>query len=73
MPRTTLVFTLSDPRAQVDLLQELALHDGVVASAHEVDGDPAIHVEAQDSARTLWEIRATVRMFDDAARERTAQ
>lgn len=73
MPRITLVFTLSDPRAQVDLLHEFALHDGIVASADEVDGSPAIRVEAQDAVSTLWEVRATVGMFDDRASERTAQ
>ena len=73
MPRITLVFTLSDPRAQADLLHELALHDGVVATAHEVGGAPAIRVEVQDSASTLWEVRATVGMFDDAAREEPGQ
>jgi hypothetical protein len=73
LPRITLVFTLSDPRAQVDLLHEFSLHDGVVATADEVDGAPAIRVEAQDAVGTLWEVRATVGMFDDQARERMAQ
>ena len=73
MPRITLVFALSDLRAQADLLREFALHDGVVATPDEVDGSPAIRVEAQDAVSTLWEVRATVGMFDDLAREWSAQ
>ena len=73
MPRITLVFTLSDPRAQDDLLHEFGLHDGVVATPDEIEGDPAIRVEVLDAVSTLWDVRATVGMFDDGARERTAQ
>ena len=73
MPRITLVFALSDARAQADLLREFALHDGVVSTPDEVDGAPAIRVEAQDAISTLWDVRATVGMFDDRACERTAQ
>ena len=73
MPRITLVFTLSDPRAQVDLLHEFTLHDGVVAKADEIEGSPAIRVETTDSISTLWDVRATVGMFDDRARERQDQ
>jgi hypothetical protein len=68
-----LVFTLSDPRAQVDLLHEFTLHDGVVAEAHEIDGRPAIRVETQDSVGTVWDVRATVGMFDDRAVEQGGQ
>ncbi|MET0821528.1 MAG: hypothetical protein ABWY58_11220 [Aeromicrobium sp.] len=73
MPRITWVFTLSDPRVQVDLLHEFALHDGVVATCDVVDGAPAIRVVTQDAVSTLWDIRATVGMFDDRARERRVQ
>jgi hypothetical protein len=73
LPRTTLVFTLSDLRAQTDLLREFAVHDHIVAVAVEIDGHPAIRVEAHDSVGSLWDVRATVGMFDDGARERTAQ
>lgn len=73
MPRITLVFTLSERRAQADLLREFSLHDGVVAAADEIDGSPAIRIEAHDSVSTLWDVRATVGMFDDRAREQGAQ
>jgi hypothetical protein len=69
LPRITLVFTLSDPRAQVDLLHEFGLHDGVRAVVDEIDGDPALRVETHDSISTVWDVRATVGMFDDRARE----
>jgi hypothetical protein len=73
LPRITLVFVLSDPRVQTDLLHEFTLHDGVVASADQVDGAPAIRVEAQDAVGALWDVRATVGMFDDQAREQEGQ
>jgi hypothetical protein len=73
LPRITLVFTLSDPRAQLDLLHEFTLHDGVVATADEIDGSPALRVEAPDAISTLWDVRATVGMFDDRARELEGQ
>ncbi|MBD8608702.1 hypothetical protein IFT73_17745 [Aeromicrobium sp. CFBP 8757] len=73
MTRITLVFTLSDPRAQVDLLHEFTLHDGVVATAADIDGSPAIRVETHDSVSTVWDVRATVGMFDDRAREQQDQ
>jgi hypothetical protein len=73
LPRITLVFALSDPRAQTDLLHEFALHDGVVATADQIDGAPAIRVEAQDAVSALWDVRATVGMFDERAREQDVQ
>ncbi|WP_157432434.1 hypothetical protein [Aeromicrobium sp. Root472D3] len=73
MARITLVFTLSDPRAQVDLLHEFTLHDGVVATPDDVDGSPAIRVETHDSVSTVWDVRATIGMFDDRAREQQDQ
>jgi hypothetical protein len=73
LPRITLVFALSDPRAQTDLLREFALHDGVVAVADQIDGSPAIRVEARDAVDVLWDVRATVGMFDDHAREQDDQ
>lgn len=69
MPRITLVFALSDPRAQIDLLHEFNLHDGVSAAVEDIDGAPAIRVETHDSTSTVWDVRATVGMFDDGARE----
>lgn len=73
MPRITLVFTLSDPRAQDSLLHEFTLHDGIAVAADEIDGTPAIRVEAPDSISALWDVRATVGMYDDRARELDGQ
>ncbi len=73
MPRITLVFILSDPRAQADLLHEFSLHDGVDASPVSIGPDPAIRVETYDSTSTVWDIRATIGMFDDRAREEVGQ
>jgi hypothetical protein len=73
LPRITLVFTLSDPRAQVDLLHEFSLHDGIDAAAIEIDDRPAISVETYDSISTVWDVRATIGMFDDRAREELDQ
>lgn len=65
----TLVFRLSGPLVQQSLLQEFSLHHDVVASADEVDGDPAIRVETSDADGAVWDVRATVGMFDDLATE----
>jgi len=67
--RTTLTFRLSDPGVQRDLLHEFSLHDGVVAHAVGSEGEPAIAVETRDSHDALWDVRATVGMFDDLAKE----
>lgn len=69
MPRTILVFRLSGPLAQQNLLQEFSLHHDVSASADEVGGSPAIRVETSDVGGAVWDIRATVGMFDDEAFE----
>ena len=67
------MFTLSDPRAQADLLHEFSLHDGVRAALDEIDGSPVLRVETHDSISTVWDVRATVGMFDDRARELDVQ
>jgi hypothetical protein len=59
-------FSVSGSRIQQDLLKEFSLHRDVVASA---DADRIIRVETNDSPIAMWEVRATVRMFDDAATE----
>lgn len=66
MPRTTLTFELSDACTMQDLLQEFALHDGVVAQA---TSDRSLTVDVVDTPAALWEARATVGMFDENAVE----
>ena len=73
MPRICLVFALSDPRAQTDLLREFELHDGVEAVADRVGDTPAIRVHTSDAMAMLWEVRATVGMFDEKAVELDGQ
>lgn len=69
MRRITLTFRLSGPDVQRDLIHEFALHHEVVASAVCADGAPTIAVETHDAPAALWDIRATVGMFDDHAEE----
>ncbi|MGA8988613.1 hypothetical protein [Aeromicrobium sp.] len=69
MPRATLTFQLSGTQVQGDLIEEFGRHDGVDARATTVDGDVAIRVETGSSSAARWEVRATVGMFDDHARE----
>jgi hypothetical protein len=71
--RTTLIFRLSGPDIQRDLLHEFALHHNVTVSAVESDGIPAIAVDTSDAPSALWDVRATVGMFDDDAEEVSAQ
>jgi hypothetical protein len=59
-------FLVSGPQIQQDLLAELSLHRDVVASAED---DRIVRVETNDSPVATWEVRATVRMFDEAATE----
>lgn len=73
MRRTTLIFRLSHPDVERDLLHEFALHGDVTASAVERGGTPTIAVDAPDAPATLWDVRATVGMFDDRAEEVGAQ
>lgn len=69
LPRITLLFALSGPQVQIDLLHEFSLHRNVTAAAAEVDGDPAISIETSDAETAVWEVRGTVGLFDDAAVE----
>jgi len=71
--RIVLLFRLTSTQHQQHLLDEFEHHggDGVVASAAAYDGSPALSVETYDQSGSLWEIRATVGMFDDAAVEIT--
>lgn len=69
LPRTTLVFTLSGTQVQQDLLHEFSLHDGVSVFADDIEGSAAIRVETTDSASAVWDVRATIGMFDDGATE----
>ncbi|NRQ49162.1 hypothetical protein [Aeromicrobium stalagmiti] len=69
MPRTTLVFSLSSSQAQRDLLHEFSLHRDLDATGEVTAGLPTIQVVVGDVATRVWEVRATVGMFDDAATE----
>lgn len=73
MRRTTLTFRLSGHHILRDLLHEFALHRDVTASSIESDHEPTIVVETRDAPAALWDVRATVGMFDDQAREVNAQ
>lgn len=69
MPRITLAFIVSEPQIQQDLLGEFSHHHDVVATADEVDGTHVLRVETSDAAGAVWEVRATIGMFDDRAVE----
>ena len=69
MRRTTLSFRLSGPDIQRDLLHEFSLHQDVSVSAADSDGAPVIVIDTLDSPAALWDVRATVGMFDDQAEE----
>jgi hypothetical protein len=73
LPRITLEFTLSGSQVQQDLLQEFALHHDVDASAADRGDVHVIRVETSDAPGAMWEVRATVGMFDDRAAELTDQ
>jgi hypothetical protein len=67
--RITLTFRLSGPDVQRDLIHEFALHHQVVACPVDSDEAPTITVETVDAPTALWDVRATVGMFDDHAKE----
>jgi hypothetical protein len=67
--RTTLTFRLSSHGIQQDLLHEFSLHRDVIASAVDADSLPTIVVETRDAPADVWDVRATVGMFDEAAEE----
>lgn len=73
MRRTTLHFWLSGHHILRDLLHEFTLHHDVNATAVNANGTPAIAVETLDAPAALWDVRATVGMFDDHAQEVDAQ
>lgn len=69
MPRTILEFTLSGPEVQQDLLHEFSLHHDVEASVVRRGETCVLRVETSDAPPAMWEVRATVGMFDDRAAE----
>ena len=73
MRRITLTFRLSGHHILRDLLHEFALHHNVMVSSIESDHAPTIAVETLDAPAALWDVRATVGMFDDQALEVEAQ
>ncbi len=68
MRRITLTFRLSGHHILRDLLHEFALHHNVIVTSveHPV---PTIAVQTLDAPAALWDVRATVGMFDDDALE----
>jgi hypothetical protein len=72
LPRITLEFTLSGPQIQQDLLHEFSLHHDVVAVPDTEDAC-VLRVETSDLPGAMWEVRATVGMFDDGATETRRQ
>jgi len=71
--RITLTFRLSGHHILRDLLHEFALHHNVIVSSIESDRAPTTAVETLDAPAALWDVRATVGMFDDNALEVEAQ
>jgi succinate dehydrogenase/fumarate reductase flavoprotein subunit len=71
LPRITLVFTVGGPQIQQDLLNEFSLHHDVVATGDERNDAYLLRVETSDAAGAVWEVRATIGMFDDNATEIT--
>ena len=69
MRRITLTFRLSGHHILRDLLHEFALHHNVIVSTDDSDHVPTITVETLDAPAALWDVRATVGMFDDHALE----
>ena len=63
------MFLLSEVHVQHDLLREFSLHDDVAAVALEIYGRPAVSADVSTVAGAMWEVRATVGMFDDGASE----
>jgi hypothetical protein len=64
-----LTFRLSGHDVRRDLIQEFSLHREAMVSAVDADGTPTIAVETLDAPAALWDVRATVGMFDDHAEE----
>jgi hypothetical protein len=50
-------------------LHEFGLHDGVVVRQAEIDGQRLLTVETNGAHPSLWDVRATVGLFDDRAVE----
>ncbi|MET0932028.1 MAG: hypothetical protein ABWX74_21105 [Aeromicrobium sp.] len=73
MPRITLAFTLSGPQVQQDLVHEFSLHVDVTATVAGGEDSCVLLVETSDAPNALWEVRATIGMFDDRAIEMTDQ
>lgn len=64
-----MTFRLSGPHPLADLLLELAQHDDWVVRVAGHEHRPEVTVEAADSATAMWDVRATVGMFDDGSVE----
>lgn len=69
MPRSSLAFRLSGPTPLADLLLELALHAGLEVRVEGRGSHPVVIIEIEDSSAAIWEVRSTIRTFDEGAVE----
>jgi hypothetical protein len=69
LTRVSLTFRLSGESRQSDLAREFELHEGVATRASESDGQVVLIVETDDSDAAIWDVRATVGIFDEQAVE----
>jgi hypothetical protein len=69
LTRISLTFRLSGESRQSDLAHEFELHEGVVTRASDADGQAVLIVETDDTEAAIWDIRATVGIFDEQAVE----
>ncbi len=68
MSRTILTFRLAHADIRHALVHEFSLHDGVRVLDCGPD-ERTIRIETFNAPAALWDVRATVGMFDDAATE----
>jgi hypothetical protein len=69
--RVRLTFTLCATDYVADLLHEFSLHDDVHATVDASGESYLLTVDVPDTTSAIWDVRATVGMFDDAAVETT--
>lgn len=69
MSRAILTFRLADVTIRQALVHEFSLHDGVKIRPGDPEDPLMICVETSNSPAALWDVRATIGMFDDHAIE----
>lgn len=69
VPRNILTFRLSHADVREALVHEFSLHDGVEVGPADPHEPLHIVIETGGSATALWDVRATVGIFDDHAVE----